>query len=183
MPIKSNKAQVWISVVIYTLIGITAIGLLLVALQPKINEARDSITIKQTVEALHNFDSGLRSTLIAPGNKRQIEFKLTEGELRVVPNDDKIIWAMKSSTPYSEPGVSGIREGSIEIFTEESDPFEVILTLNYAGIADIRFDKRTGNDGTAERILPKAGKAYSISVENQGGDPGQTQIVNLKLRG
>lgn len=176
---KNRKAQIWVSVVIYTLIGITAIGLLLVALQPRIKEARDSITIKQTVEALHIFDSALRSTLIAPGNKRQVEFKLSAGELRINAIDNKIEWTMKSSKEYSEPGFEGIKEGTIGIFTEEGNPWKITLTLDYKGVAYITF-----NNQDKDKLLPKAGKPYLISIENLGktDSSGNLQNVNIKLR-
>ncbi len=173
---KNKKADVWISVVIYTLIGITAIGLLLVALQPRINEARDSITIKQTTEALHNFDSALRSTLIAPGNKRVVELKLGAGEIRIDSGNDKIIWSMKSSKKYSEPGFN-IREGNINILTEEGNPWKVTLTLDYSNLADLTF---AGQQQT--KVLQKAGSVQSLSIENTGASPGQLPQVDIKQR-
>jgi len=174
---SQRKAQVWVSVVIYTLIGLTAIGLLLVALQPRIKEARDGITIKQTIEALHNFDSALRSTLIAPGNKRLVEFKLSAGELTIQPKQEVIVWTMKSSKKYSEPGIP-TREGTIGILTEVGGPWQVTLTLNYTGIANITFNSQNLN-----KILPKAGIPYSLTIENLGKDTLQDfQNINIKLR-
>ena len=173
---KNKKADVWISVVIYTLIGITAIGLLLVALQPKINEARDSITIRQTIEALHNFDSALRSTLIAPGNKRVVELKLGEGEIRIDSENNKIYWSAQGDKKYSEPGFD-IREGNINILTDEGNQWKVPLTLNYEGIADITFGGQQ-----QLKILQKAGKSQSISIENLGATPGQLPVVDIKQR-
>ena len=174
---KSRKAQVWVSVVIYTLIGITAIGLLLAAFQPRIKELRDSTTIKQTVEALHTFDTALRSTLIAPGNKRQIAFKLSEGQLLISPELNTITWEMKSEKKYSEPNIT-IREGPILVLTEQGNPWKVTLTLNYSGIANITFDG-LGND----KILPRASNPYSLSVSNLGKAPSHLlQQVDISLR-
>ena len=173
---KGKKADVWVSVVIYTLIGITAIGLILVALQPRINEARDGITIKQTIEAMHNFDSALRSTLIAPGNKRVLELKLGEGEMQIDSENDMIVWSMKSSRKYSEPGFE-IREGNIISLTEVGNPWKVTLKLKYDGLADLTY-----NGQQQTRILQKAGKSYSLSIENLGSVPGQVPAVDINQR-
>ena len=172
-----KKAQIWVSVVIYTLVGIAAIGLLLMVLQPRINEARDGITIKQTIEALHNFDSALRSTLIAPGNIRQVDFKLSKGELLISSPADKISWSMQSAKKYSEIGIA-VQEGTITVLTEEGNPYKVTLTLNYAGISDITFNAKE-----EEKLLAKSGKPYIISIENLGKGPGELlQQVNIKVR-
>lgn len=176
MVLTEKKAQIWISVVIYTLVGLTAIGLLLVAIQPRIKQIRDGITIKQTIEALHNFDSALRSTLIAPGNKRNVEFKLSEGQLEFLPGEDKIVWRMQSENKFSEPDVSS-KEGTVEILTTTGDPWEVTLTLSYD---DATVDLTFSNAQQAKTI-PKAAKPYTLSIENLGSQVGAPQQVDIRL--
>lgn len=177
---KSKKADIWVQVIIYTLVGLTAIGILLMAMQPRIKEARDRITIKQTIEALHNFDSAIRSTLVAPGNKRQVEFKLSEGDLVINPSTkpNVIEWTMKSSTKYSEPGIP-ITEGSIKVLTQKADPYTVTLSLTYVGVAQITFDGQP-----VTKTITKSGKPNVLVVENlgvSGGTPGSLPQVNIKI--
>ena len=172
--IRKTKAQIWVSAVIYTLIGLTAIGILLSIVQPRIQEMRDGITIKQTIEALHDFDSSLRSTLIAPGNKRNIEFKLSAGKLEIKPESDLIVWSMQSANKFSQPG-SPIKEGTIEILTEKKNPWLVSLSLNYTGIANITFDS------LKTKTLARAEKPYQIIIENLGSQKGELQQINIKL--
>ena len=168
---QNKRAQIWISAVIYTLVGLTAIGLLLAIVQPRIQEIRDSITIKQTIEALHNFDSSLRSTLIAPGNKRNVEFKLSAGKLEIKPEQNLVVWTMESANKFSEPGIV-TREGTIYILTEKGKPWIVNLTLDYNEIADITSDTKT---------LSKSEKPYVISIENLGSTGSNEQQVNINV--
>lgn len=172
---NSRKAQIWISAVIYTLVGLTAIGILLAIVQPRIQEMRDGITIKQTVEALHDFDSSLRSTLVAPGNKRNIEFKLSAGQLDIKPKEDLIVWNMQSANKFSEPGIA-VKEGTIEILTEKGQPWLVSLTLNYNKTANITYNKEENL-----KTIAKATKPYSISIENLGLQD-ELQQINIKIR-
>ena len=175
------KAQVWISVVIYTLVGITAIGLVLLVAQPRISEIRDSITIKQTIEAFHSLDSTVRSVLVAPGNRRQLEFSLTKGEVTINPETDTITWEMISKKKFSEPGTI-VREGGLAILTDggENGPWTVTVTLSYEGVTDIIV-----SDDPNKReplVLQKAAQPYKLSIENLGApSAGQLQQVNIKV--
>lgn len=167
MKLKNKKAQVWVSVVIYTLIGLTAILLTLTVIQPRVKEFRDSITIKQTIEAFHEFDSALRSTLTAPGNKRNIEFKLSQGKLEILSIEDKVVWSFKSSNKFSEPNLE-INEGNIKILTTKSEnpskkPWIVTLTLDYSELADITYE-----NSQVKKTLGKSATSYIISIENVG---------------
>jgi len=125
---------------------------------------------------MHNFDSALRSTLIAPGNKRVLELKLGEGEMQIDSENDMIVWSMKSSRKYSEPGFE-IREGNIISLTEVGNPWKVTLKLKYDGLADLTY-----NGQQQIRILQKAGKSYSLSIENLGSVPGQVPAVDINQR-
>ena len=51
-----KKGQIWIETVLYTLIGLSLIGLVLAFVTPKINEARDNLVIEQTKDVMKIFD-------------------------------------------------------------------------------------------------------------------------------
>ena len=54
--IKRKKGVVWVSTIIYTLIGLSVIALLLAVINPKIKEMKDSFVVKQSMVALGDFD-------------------------------------------------------------------------------------------------------------------------------
>ena len=148
--------------------------LLLAVTKPKLNEIKDSITIKQTIEALHDFDSTLKGTLLAPGNKRVLNFKLSRGRLSIDAQEDKIQWILKNSRlKYSEPDIP-ILEGDVIVETKggKRGPWEVILTLDYENLADIRI-----NSEDTEKTLTESTTPHKISITNLGGDPQQVDIV------
>ncbi|MBU2496542.1 MAG: hypothetical protein KJ767_00595 [Nanoarchaeota archaeon] len=174
----NKKGDIWISVIIYTLVGLTAIGILLAIVQPRIQEMRDGITIKQTIEALHEFDSSLRSTLVAPGNKRNVEFKISAGKLDILPEKDLIVWSMESTNKFSEPDIL-VREGSISILTEKNQPYTISLILNYTNVADITFNMDMEEKA---KTLAQASSPYILSIENFGITSSELQQIDIKLR-
>ena len=54
---KEKKAQVWVETVIYTLIGLTVIGILLGFSKPKIDSMKDKIIIEQTIDLFERINS------------------------------------------------------------------------------------------------------------------------------
>ena len=60
---RNKKGQVWIETVLYTLIGISLIGLVLAFVTPKINEAKDRAVVEQTINSLSTFDEKMNAAL------------------------------------------------------------------------------------------------------------------------
>jgi hypothetical protein len=78
---SSKRGQIWVETVIYTLIGLSLIGLVLAIVTPKINDYRDRTVIDQTIESLNLFDEKVGEVLGAPGNARVVEFRMKRGNL------------------------------------------------------------------------------------------------------
>lgn len=167
----TKKGQVWIETVIYTLIGITIIGILLAVSKPKIDSMRDKLVIEQTIESLNGIHDKIYDLQNnPPGNKRSVEIKVSKGRLIFDASSDKIIWTIDSKYQYSEIG-NTINIGNQEVLTEEGDPYKVTLTMDYFGLADLTVD---GSQSLKE--ISEAPSPYFIYIKNNGGSEGLNNI-------
>ena len=60
---KGKRGDVWISAVLYILIGLAIMGLLLMVVRPRIEQMRDSITIDQTLATMNRLDETISRTI------------------------------------------------------------------------------------------------------------------------
>lgn len=173
-----RKGQIWVETVIYTLIGLSLIGVAIALISPKINETQDRTVVEQSITSMNDFDREIRDVLDSgAANVRLLDtFSMRRGELFIDAANDAIIFEISNlKGPYSEPGVS-IRSGPITIVTEEGQKFyPVKLTLNYSGRADITY--RGTND---LKKFSAASTPYSFSIQNLGVGGGGVFIVNIE---
>ena len=160
---KDKRAVVWVSVVIYTLIGLSVMAMLLAVIRPKIAEMKDHFIIKQTIDTLNEFDSTIMDIRQTTGNTRLFKMFLSRGEFRLNCLDDRIEWYIKDSgTMFSEPGIP-VQMGNIIVITEKRvDLFGVTLRMDYT-ILDLQFN---GKD--EDKTLQPADIPYNIWLENKG---------------
>ena len=87
-----KKAQIWVETVIYTLIGLSLIGVAIALITPKINETRDNAIVEQSIGALSVFDREINDVLESGAdNLRVIEtFSLRRGKLTVDGVNEKV---------------------------------------------------------------------------------------------
>jgi len=162
---KSKKAIVWVSTVLYILIGMAVMGMLLAVIRPKISEMRDSLTIDQTVESLNKFDEIVLRTRQATGERLSYELLLSRGEFSINGINEKIIWTIDDSAyRKSQEGVV-VKLGNIEVLTEKNgNLWRITLTRDYsASKLNITV---IGKD--TDRVLTVAKIPYTIFVENKG---------------
>ena len=161
---QNKRAQIWVETVIYTLIGLSLIGLVLAIVTPRINEMSDRSIIEQTAESLSIFDSKMREVLSAPGNVRVVEFKMKRGSLFFNGTGDEIRYVIDDSRSlYSEPGAI-IKNGRLKVLTEKgSKRHKVSLWMNYS--QDLTFD---GVDNPDFEKFSAASVPYKFSIENKG---------------
>lgn len=163
---KNKLGQIWVETVIYTLIGLTLIGIALAIVTPRINEARERILIEQSIEAINNIDIKINEVLDrGPGNVRVIDsFSMAQGELIIDSiNDELRIVIGGLSKPYSEPNVP-INQGRVSILSKEGrKDANVTLTLDYSATADIRVDNKE-----EEKKLTSSSVSYAFTIENLG---------------
>ncbi len=159
--VVKKKGQVWVETVIYTLIGLTIIGLVLAVAIPKINSKKDEVMINQAIQALDSIDNKIYEVQRALANRRTVDLDIGKGRLIIDLDNDSISWVLDSKFKYSEPGI-WVPRGKMNILTEETDPWTVTLKLDYG--VDLRFDQMTV--GTKE--LDAAPTSYKLMIENIG---------------
>lgn len=165
----NKKGQVWIETVIYTLIGLTIIGLLLAFARPKIEAIRDKAIIDQTVEALTSIDKTLSDVVVAPGNVRLVVFNLKKGEMTISPINDTIeIKITGTKIAYSEPGKiitqAKLSIGQLKVLTEsKGEVNDIKIWLDYSGVLDLSYNKQTKAEVFQQATLP-----YKFLFSNEG---------------
>jgi type II secretory pathway pseudopilin PulG len=174
-----KRGQVWIETVIYTLIGLTIIGILLSIVVPKINQMNDKAFILQSINGLNKIDEQISSTLVAAGNTRQIELAFKKGEYIISPQRKEIIFVLSASgLKYSEPGQT-TTQGEVNVTTiERNKQYDIYLSLNY-GYLNLTFDSKQEN-----KTLSPSSIGYKLIVENNGKMdilPAGLNNLNIKL--
>ena len=86
--------QIWVETAIYTLIGLTIIGIILSIATPEIEKIKERSIISQTIEALNNLDGEIQKVSQSEGNVKIIDFKITKGKLDINSKDKKIIYTI-----------------------------------------------------------------------------------------
>lgn len=170
--LSEKRGQIWVETVIYTLIGITIIGLVLAAVKPKIDEKQDEIAIGQAIESLNNLDSKIYAVQVATGNKRALDLKVGKGKLIFDLDEDYITWEMESTFEYSQEGIP-VRLGKMNVTTNliGDDLWNVELKVSYNNI-DLRYNNE--NFGTHE--LGAVAVPYRLTVENLRSESGRIVI-------
>lgn len=163
---KKTKAQIWVETVIYTLIGLTIIGIVLGIISPKIQKTREKVAIQQSITTLNGINSIITDIKYVAGNRWPAELKISSGEMLIDGENDAINITIKTrQLIYSQPDKI-IKEGNINILTQKiKRGYQVSLQLNYKGKLDIKTDK-TDN----KKLLKSASLPYKLAIENIGID-------------
>jgi len=170
--LNNKNAQVWVETVIYTLIGLTIIGLLLAVSQPELERRKDKALIEQAINGMGLIDEKVYDVLSGTGNKRRIELKLGKGQFIFDAANDKLVWEIDSNYQYSELGTP-VSAGRMQVTTVAGSPYTVILESNYA--MDLRFD-----NADVEKEIGPASTPHVITVENLGIQNGKT-VINFNI--
>lgn len=162
MIVKKRGGQIWVETVIYTLIGLSLIGLTLAILTPKIKEFRDRTVIEETISSLNLFDSKIDEILDAPGNRRRIDLGIDRGKFSIDSENDSMRFIFENANVrYSEPGVP-LEFGRVNITTEEAgENYNIKLEVNY--LHNITFE---GDEVLAE--FTPVSIPYKFFIENHG---------------
>jgi len=162
---KSKKGIVWVSTVLYILIGLAVIGMLLVVIRPKIAQMKDSLTIDQTIQSMNKFDEVMLRTRQAAGMRLSYELQLSRGEFLINAVNESVAWILRDSAyKYSEENIS-IKIGNIDILTQKKgNVWQVTLSRDYSNsninMTIVGMDKI--------RTLTPAKVPYGIWLENKG---------------
>lgn len=172
-----EKSQIWIETAIYTIIGLTIIGIILSITIPEIEKIKERAIITQTNEALNNLNREIQKVEQTEGNVRIIDFKITKGKIDIIPKDKKIIYTLENTKlEFSEEGQS-IKQGDITFKTQSvGKRFNVILEMSYDNLY-ITFDK---NDKL--KTLHGSPTLYRLKIVNVGDNKiGEKTHIDFSL--
>jgi hypothetical protein len=163
-----KKGQVWIETVIYTLIGLTVIGILLGFGKPKIDAMKDKVLIEQTIESLNQINDKIYDVQI-PGNKRFLGLKIAKGTFTINASNDEIIWTILSSYKYSELG-EVVNSSNMQFLTTQGNPYKVDISMNYN--LNLTYDSQD-----ISRSFEASPSQYTLVIENKPSSNG----INIDL--
>lgn len=161
---ERKKADIWISTVIYIFISIAIITALLLAARPKIEEARDRLTIQYMINAFNSIDSLIKEVNEIPGTARNFEMKISKGTMHIIPQQDRIEWSITTDFEFSEPGKE-IQVGRVYINTTKTQRISTKIFLNYTTPINITTN---ANDEGNNITLTQSPNIYKIQIQNLG---------------
>ena len=162
----NKNAQVWIETVIYTLIGLSIIGVVLGIVKPAIDERRDSMSIKQSIDLLNYIDQQIDEVKYSgAGTSIPLDIKIGRGKLYLDGEKDTIsVIIEESRSKYSEPGEVVSIGGNIQALTiKKTSKYNVNLSIDYSNRANITYK---GKD--ILQTLQSAPVAYGFFLKNNG---------------
>ena len=191
----NKKGDVWISVVMYTAIGVIALTLILSAGLPLIQKMRDKNTVAQTKNLMTIVDENIRAVVgEGPGSKRFLSpFEIKAGDFFIDQDGDRLYWTLKTTAKMveprwdsngdptldndanGEPDIPEFREGSIRIYSNESiiiDEYVLVMGLDYSNFADLTLE--------SEFNSPFKG-LYSMTIENTGTFVDNRPVISISL--
>tara|TARA_Y100000310_G_C20499586_1_gene723277 strand:+ start:20 stop:556 length:537 start_codon:yes stop_codon:yes gene_type:complete len=162
---RDVKGQIWVETAIYTLIGLTIIGIILSIATPQIEKIKERSIISQTEDALNQLNNEILKVEQTEGSVKIILFKITKGKLDFDSQNNKITYTLENTKlEFSEEGIE-IKQGEITYKTEKTGKrFDVSLDLDYESL-DLTF---SGEDKL--KTLRGAGTPYKIRIENLGAE-------------
>jgi len=183
---KDKKAVVWVSTVIYTLIGLSVVALMLAVVSPKIAEMKDSFVTSQTISALNELDGIITEIRQNVGSTRGYDLYLSKGEFKIHCVEGTLTqyieWYLSDSSymfseatkPDEEPLV--VTTGNIKGFTVDyGNRYAITLRLYYNEL-DLTFN---GKD--EDKTLQPAKTPYNLWLENRGVGPKGKQQIDISL--
>ncbi len=169
---KNKSGQVWVETVIYTLIGLSLIGIVLAFVGPKIGESKEKLLVEQTISSLSLFDEKMIAVGSGPGNVRRVDFLMKEGVFQIDGANDALVFVLSGmGSPYSEPGAEIEFGGRMKILTEEDEnKYKVTLKLLYANNITYKLSDET-------KTFSAVSTPYLFSIENLGDINGNGNFV------
>ena len=164
-----KRGQIWVETVVYTLIGLSLIGLVLALVMPKVAEFKDKAAIEQTIEVLNLIDSKVNDVLAAPGNARYVKLKMMRGVLWINSSSDEIIYELSEiDTKYSETNIP-IKIGNVNLLTNETGAnYKVTLGLNFSNY-NLTYNGEEVNKKFSEVSIPYDFVILNNGTSTQGG--------------
>ncbi|MBX4196558.1 hypothetical protein KW805_03145 [Candidatus Pacearchaeota archaeon] len=163
-----KRGQVWVETVIYTLIGLSLMGLALGFITPKLTQMRDRSVVEQAIGSLTTIDTTVNDVLTAPGNRRVVDFTMKRGDLFIDSQADEIRMVISGlKKPYSEPGIE--IKNRVSILSEQQQAsYSVTLKLKYTTASGKPYVNITYNDADTLKKFTAASTAYKFYILSKG---------------
>lgn len=166
---KGKRGQIWVETVIYTLIGLTIIGILLAVATPKINSMKDRLRINEAIDSMNKIDLKISEVQAVTGSRRVMDLKIAKGKLIFDGINERIVWEIDSAYKFSEID-DHVPIGDLDVLTEEdSGEFKVSLTKKLGIDLQVDFSDDV-------RELDVAPTPYKVIAENKGVQGGKIQV-------
>jgi len=177
----TERGQVWVETVVYTLIGLVLIGTILAFATPAIQKQKDKSIITSTINSMNEFDNEIVSIKRSGiANTRNFDLLISDGKISIDSVNDKIIFEIPNSRyAYSEPGAKiPISGTNMDIVTTKvGDKYEVVLTLDYSVKTKINL---TYEGIEQSKTLNPSSTPYHLVVENKGKLP-EEELINVDV--
>jgi hypothetical protein len=103
----NRKSEIWVSVIIYTLVAVLALTLILSTGIPIINEIKDRSAFSKVKEIMLDLDKHITDIAAqGPGTQSSVSFEIKDGELRF--SDNQIIWEIETDSKIISPKTSQV---------------------------------------------------------------------------
>jgi type II secretory pathway pseudopilin PulG len=172
--IKNKSGQVWVETVIYTLIGLSVIGILLAVSTPKINEMKDRLRINEAIDILNQMDTKISEVQSAPSNQRVYDLIINKGKVTLDAVNDEIIWTIETNYKYSEPGTI-FNVGDLKVITEGDGFYKINLTREYNA------DLTVNGEGSKVYVMESASIPYVLTIKSVGSS-GSAIKVDISVK-
>jgi type II secretory pathway pseudopilin PulG len=175
---ENKKADVWVSTVLYILIGLAVMGTLLAVIRPKIADLKDFATIEQSINSMNKFDEIMSRVRQSTGTSLKYNLQLSRGNFLINAVGENITWILKDSAhKYSEESVP-LSIGNIDALTKKNgNVWQITLTRDYS---NSNIDM-TVNSMDRDWPLTPAKIPYTIFIENLGIENGKQHIdISIK---
>ena len=162
----NNQGDVWVSTVLYTLIGLAIIGSLIAVLQPKISELKDKLVAEQTVQSLNVLDDTMLRAREATGTRLNYILRLDKGNFIIDGVNESIYWQSDSKYQYSEENKPiNLTAGRMQVLTVKSGGlWNINFMIDYRGYGL----NITVNGKDDIKPLTPSSMPYSIWITNKG---------------
>lgn len=100
--IKTRKAQIWISVIIYTMVALLALLLLLNTGLPILTEMRDRSSFNKIKDIMLDLDKHITDISgQGEGSQSSVSFEIRDGEIKFI--DDSLVWEIETKSSIMSP--------------------------------------------------------------------------------
>ncbi|MBI2670865.1 hypothetical protein HYX18_02720 [Candidatus Woesearchaeota archaeon] len=163
----NNKADIWISAVLYLGLGVIILTLILAVGVPVVNKIRDKNIAIDTENLMLSLDNQIRAVYSeGPGSKRPFKFEIRKGNFVVNENDETINWNFETTALLSQPGAT-VEKGNMVLLTQETSKQGTYISsfqLNYSGILNIKLQGSNGEFTGANALLVSNSGATGTSL-------------------